>query len=69
MLDKLGDEAVAELNKKAANDVKIEDWPARLKKLIKNLDTRDPAAKVEAETQRIYNQIRRGGGGGPQLKV
>ena len=69
LLDKLGDAAIAELNAKAANDVKSEDWPARLKKLIKNLDTRDPDAKVEAETQRIYNQIRRGGGGGPQLKV
>ena len=68
LLDKLGKAAIAELNTKAAADIAIVDWPERLKKYLKNLDAQEPG--VEAKTQEIYMQIKRGGGGGgPVLKM
>ena len=64
LLDKLGDAAVAELNEKAADNVPVTDWPKRLRELLRRLSERDPDARIESETQRIYNEIRRSGGGG-----
>ena len=71
LLEKLGEAAIKELNKNAADNVPLNEWSKRLSTYLKNLDAREPATGILAKTQEVYQQIRRsgGGGGGPVLKV
>ena len=72
LIEKLGEEAVRELNEKASANVPLSEWSKRLKKYISDLDTREPSTGIKAKTQEVYQQIRSsggGGGGGTKLKV
>ena len=62
LLEKLGEAAIKELNKNAADNVPLSEWSKRLKKYLSDLDAREPATNILATTQQIYQQIRRAAG-------